>query len=47
MIKLLEIGRHVWVKGHSIDVKRYATQLSRESGNGWLMKCSCGKTWSK
>ena len=47
MITLLQIGHHVWNKGHSIQVNRYRTTLAQDASRGWLFKCECGKTWSR
>lgn len=47
MIKLLRIGHHVWNLGHTIEVKKYLTELAKESSRGWYIKCECGKTWAR
>lgn len=39
---------HTWVHGHSVETRKYVTDLAKEGGKkGWLMLCDCGKTWSR
>lgn len=43
---------HLWVLGHSIETRKYKTELAIaadgiDARKGWLHKCSCGKTWSQ
>lgn len=38
---------HGWRKGHQININRYATELAKGNGKGWLMKCECGKEWAR
>lgn len=39
---------HGWFLGHSMEVRKFVTELSKEANRkGWLIKCSCGKEWSR
>ena len=45
----LQIWSHIWKQGHSIEVKKYQTELARHDpkAHGWLYTCECGKEWAR
>lgn len=49
MRRKLDIWRHLWKNGHSIEVRKFVTTLAKSSdidSKGWLFVCDCGKQWS-
>ena len=47
MKTLIQIGHHVWNKGHSIEVTKYNTELAKGASRGWLIRCECKKSWTR
>lgn len=47
MLDRFQILKHVWSKGHSIEVTKFINGLAYDGSRGWLYKCECGKKWSR